>query len=106
MPPHSSKPRLPAVATTQAAPASDPQHPRHPDWLARQVGAELRRLRAELGATAYELAVPGVLSDQAILNNERGKQNPGLKTLTRHCQRLGTTLHEVLARIAAATRQR
>lgn len=81
-------------------PATDPQHADYPDWLAAAVGAELRRLRLHAGLSAYALALPGLISDQAILNIESGQQNPGLKTLARHCQRLGTTLHAVLAAAA------
>lgn len=92
MPPNPSNPDIAGLP----AGSSHHDHPAHGDWLARRLGAELRRLRAELGMSAYELAVPGVLSDQAILNNERGQQNAGIKTLVRHCQRLGTTLQAVL----------
>ena len=76
--------------------AADPAHPGHGAWLCRRVGRMLRRRRLTLGASAYELEVPGQLSDQAILNNERGQRSPGLLTLVRHCQRLGTTLRDLL----------
>lgn len=91
------------MASTPIPPTLDPRpaedHPHFPDWLARACGRELRRLRQAQGLSAYELAVPGVLSDQAILNNEGGKINPGLKTLARHCQRLGTSLPKLLEKL-------
>lgn len=66
------------------------------DALNRQVGARLMRLRLEQKRSAYELAVPGLLSDQSILNIESGLINPGLKTVALYCQRLGTTLQAVM----------
>ena len=103
--PHRRRRRRGARAEETAAPAeqpdplpeaADPAHPQHADWLCRHVGRELRRLRRAQGASAYELALPGILSDQTILNNENGRRNPGLLTLVVHCQRLRATLHDVL----------
>jgi DNA-binding XRE family transcriptional regulator len=98
------QPHSQAHPSVSATPAH-PHHPDHADWLARAVGAELRRLRRAAGMSAYELALPGWISDQTILNNESGTQNPGLKTLARHCQRLGTTLPAVLTTVMRPERQ-
>lgn len=66
------------------------------DELNRQIGVHLMRLRLEQKRSAYELAVPGLLSDQSILNIESGLINPGLRTVALYCQRLGTTLQAVI----------
>lgn len=82
-----------------------PAHPEHPDWLMRAVGADLRRRRLLMGVSAFELAVAGYLSDQAILNNEAGHVNAGLKTLARHCFLVGTDLQQVLDHVLGRTHQ-
>ncbi len=66
------------------------------DELNRHISTHLMQLRLEQKRSAYELAVPGLLSDQTILNIESGLLNPGLKTVALYCQRLGTTLREVM----------
>jgi DNA-binding XRE family transcriptional regulator len=42
------------------------------------------------------VAVPGKLSDQTIANIESGKHSPSIITVALYCQRLGTTLEEVV----------
>lgn len=91
-----NEPNLPAAADLR--PPED--EPEHDDWLLRWLGRELKALRLSKGLSAYELAVPGVLSDQAILNNEGGLKNPGLRTLSVHCRLLGTSFPEMMRRSA------
>lgn len=96
------KPRKPVPPPPSATvPEQHPNHQNHDDWLCLALGRRLRELREQAGHSAYALAVPGLLSDQCILNNEAGLGNPGLRTLCRHCQRLGVDLRTELAALPA-----
>jgi DNA-binding XRE family transcriptional regulator len=64
----------------------------YPDEVCRRLGQRMRECRQRLGLSTYSLAIPGVLSDQTILNMEQGRVNYGIRTAALYCQRLGTTL--------------
>jgi len=89
------EPNHPAAADLRP-PEDDPEYD---DWLLRWLGRELKALRLTQGLSAYELAVPGLLSDQAILNNEGGLKNPGLRTLSVHCRLLGTSFQAMMRQL-------
>ncbi|MBI3880807.1 MAG: hypothetical protein HY301_12210 [Verrucomicrobia bacterium] len=78
-------------------------------FISRQIGAELRARREPTGLTPYGFAMRAKqvhriqLSDQIILNIEKGTARPNLGTLVMICHCLGTTLGEF---ITAAERRR
>lgn len=76
-------------------PASNPDQ--YPEWINRRIGEEVRRRREALGKSAYALAIRGKLSDQTILNIERGHCGATMTMLALVCVRLGTTVSELLA---------
>lgn len=87
----------------------DPRHT-HPtpddyaDWINKRIGKEVMRLRLEAGLSPYALAKECSVSDQALLNLERGENDRGslTGTLARIAFRFGITLAEL---IASAERQ-
>jgi len=67
--------------------------------LNRHLGAEIAERRVALGLSAYTLARAANVSDQTVLNIERGQYANGCwtATLARMALRLGTTLSELIA---------
>lgn len=63
------------------------------------IGAEIAERRLALGLSAYTLAKAAAVSDQTVLNIERGHYANGcwMATLARMALRLGTTLSELVA---------
>ncbi|TPG61387.1 cupin domain-containing protein [Roseomonas nepalensis] len=69
---------------------------------AKQVGARLRRLRAEHGLTILELAAKAGLSAGLISQIERGHSNPSMRTIQRLRAALGVNIWEFFGQAAAA----
>ena len=80
-----------------------PVYVKYADWWSDLLRAELRRVRLAQAATAQALAVPGVFTDQTLLNIESGKHSPTLRTFVSVCERLGIPFEEVV--FAAIRRQ-
>ena len=61
----------------------------------------MKTLREAKERSAMALAGPpgGLLSDETILNNEKGKTNAGLATLARHAQLLKVNVLDLLEEI-------
>ena len=68
----------------------------YPTWINDRIRAELKRLRLELGLSAYALAIPKKLTAQTIRNIEKGTHSPSIITLGLLCVRLGTTVKAVV----------
>jgi DNA-binding XRE family transcriptional regulator len=68
------------------------------DWINARIGAEARRIREAAGVTPYAMGRAGKVSDQTILNLERGHQDRGCLsgTLARICYRFEVTLSELV----------
>jgi transcriptional regulator with XRE-family HTH domain len=67
-------------------------HSNHPDALRDYVCTQMLLRRNELGMTAIELSRRTDLSPQTIRNNEEHTHNPGILTLERQCQGMGTSI--------------
>ena len=66
--------------------------------LNQRIGAEISERRVTLEVSAYNLAKAAAVSDQTILNLERGAYRNGCwtATLARIALRLGTTVSELV----------
>ena len=73
------------------------------DWINRRIGAEVTRLRVAHGMTPYALGLACGVTDQTILNIERGKCDRGhlTGTLARICFHFGITLEALIDAAAA-----
>ncbi len=92
-------PDEPPAAPPPAESASDAPAPTdrdYPRWVSQRVGAELRRLRLARGISAHALAVPGLLTKQSILNNEKAVHSPSIYHVAVQCQLLGATVESVV----------
>lgn len=67
-------------------------------FLNQRIGAEIAERRTALGLSAYTLAKAAAVSDQTVLNIERGHYANGCwtATLARMALRFGTTLSELV----------
>ena len=70
----------------------------YPEWITRRIGAEVHRRREALGLSAGALGRAAKVSDQTILNIERGVIPNGswVGTLARISMRLGIRLSELI----------
>ncbi|MBB5694728.1 helix-turn-helix domain-containing protein [Muricoccus pecuniae] len=69
---------------------------------AKQIGAQLRALRAERGLTILELAAKAGLSAGLISQIERGNSNPSMRTIQRLRSALGINIWEFFGQAAVA----
>lgn len=81
-----------------AAPPDTPDA--YVEWLNLRIGQEVRRLRVEAGYSAYALAALCGISDQTLLNIERGTCPCGCLTsnLARVSRHFGLPLSELIQR--------
>lgn len=65
--------------------------------LILDIGARIIQIREKLGFTQYSLAKVAKVAQPSLLDIERGKTTPNVKTLEKLCSALGITLAEFFA---------
>jgi len=94
--------------STPPSAAFSTDHPKFPVWLCKRLGKKLKaeRLAQNASALAVSKRPQARVSDETILNNEKGAKNGGLATYARHAQALNIDFLDLLADIREELRPR